>query len=58
MAKSPTRDDEQQVVVRMPTELHAALVARSEMDERSMAQTIRFALRRYLASPPDMPTDT
>lgn len=42
-------DGEQQVVVRMPADLHAALKARSAKDERTVAQTIRYALRLYLA---------
>lgn len=37
------------VVIRVPTELHAALKARAAAEERSMAATIRHALRCYLA---------
>ena len=42
--------DLQQVVVRMPSALHAAIKERADQDERSMAQTIRHALRLYLRS--------
>jgi len=41
---------EQPMYVRLPRELHDAVKARSEQEERSMAQTIRFALRYYLQS--------
>jgi predicted HicB family RNase H-like nuclease len=51
MARSPGRPGQEQIVVRMPADLHAALVARSKAEERSMAQTIRYALRRYLSTP-------
>lgn len=42
---------EQQVVVRMPNELHAAAVERAKAEERSLAQLIRYACRRYLDTP-------
>ncbi|MGO9583565.1 MAG: ribbon-helix-helix protein, CopG family [Acidimicrobiales bacterium] len=38
----------QPVVVRMPADLHKALKAKAEREERSMAQTIRYALRQYV----------
>lgn len=34
--------------VRLPAELHEAVKLRSQQDERTMAQTIRLALRFYL----------
>lgn len=45
--------DLQQVVVRMPSTLHAAIKERADQDERSMAQTIRHALKVYLGRPPE-----
>jgi hypothetical protein len=36
----------------MPADLHAAIKAKAASEERSMAQTIRFALREY-AQPSD-----
>lgn len=44
-------DAQQQVLVRMPAELHAAVKERAAAEERSMAQAIRFAIRRYLDEP-------
>lgn len=41
-------DDVQATYVRLPKELHQAVKDRSEADERTMAQTIRLALRMYL----------
>jgi predicted HicB family RNase H-like nuclease len=41
----------QQVMVRMPPELHAEVKQRAEDEERSVAQTIRRAVRLYLAAP-------
>lgn len=38
----------QHLVVRLPPDLHAAVKARAKEEERSIAQTIRFALKRYL----------
>lgn len=40
---------DQPMYVRLPVELHAAIKADAERNERTMAQTIRYALRRYLA---------
>jgi hypothetical protein len=34
--------------VRLPVELHEAVKERAQQDERTMAQTIRVALRFYL----------
>jgi type II secretory pathway component PulC len=39
---------EQPMYVRLPVELHDAVKQRSAVDERTMAQTIRVALRYYL----------
>ena len=39
------------VMIRMPAELHAAIKERAEADERSMAGTIRHALREYVGQP-------
>lgn len=36
-------------VIRMDEELHDAVKARAALEERSMAQLIRWALRCYLA---------
>jgi hypothetical protein len=41
-------DDVQPTYVRLPKELHQAVKDRSAADERTMAQTIRLALRMYL----------
>lgn len=38
-----------ELVVRMPADLHAAVKADSEANERHIAGTIRLALRQYLA---------
>lgn len=43
-----TRETFQPVLVRMPPELHQAIKQRAEDEERTMAQTIRRALKRYL----------
>lgn len=37
-----------ELVVRLPPDLHAAVKARAENDERSIAATVRYALRLYL----------
>jgi hypothetical protein len=39
----------QPMYVRLPRDLHVAVKARAVDDERTMAQTIRHALRLYLA---------
>ena len=41
---------EQPTYVRLPTELHEAVKARSQEEDRTMAQTIRVALRYYLSN--------
>ena len=43
--------DDQVVNVLLPRDLHAAIKERAEVEDRSMAATIREALRCYLASP-------
>lgn len=39
---------DQPVNVRLPRELHEAVLSRAEVEDRTMAQTIRVALRYYL----------
>ena len=39
---------DQPVNVRLPKELHEAVLTRAEAEDRTMAQTIRVALRYYL----------
>lgn len=46
------QDDSQQVMVRMPPELHQAVKDRAELEDRTMSQTIRHAVKRYLATEP------
>lgn len=48
MAAPPDRY--QVVNVRLPRDLHQAILERAEADDRTMAQTIRVALRYYLAN--------
>jgi hypothetical protein len=43
--------DVKELVVRLPADLHAQVVARAKEEERSIAATIRVALRLYLKSP-------
>jgi hypothetical protein len=43
-----TTDTVQPTYVRLPAELHAEVKQRAEVEERTMAQTIRLALRYYL----------
>lgn len=45
-------DSEKQVVIRISNELYDEVKTRSAQDERSIAQTVRYALRQYLATPP------
>jgi hypothetical protein len=40
----------QPTVVRLPADLHQAVRERSARDDRTMAQTIRRAVRQYLDS--------
>jgi hypothetical protein len=39
---------DQPVNVRLPRDLHEAVLSRAEVEDRTMAQTIRIALRYYL----------
>lgn len=41
----------EQVMVRMPPEMHAAIKAHAAENDRTMAAEIRRAIRRYLAAP-------
>lgn len=45
---------DQPFVVRMPVELHAALKDAAARDDRSMAQAIRYAIRRYIDTVPEV----
>lgn len=38
-------------LLRLPPDLHAALAARSKLEDRSMAAIARTAIRRYLTTP-------
>lgn len=40
----------QPTVVRLPPEMHEAVKRRAEEEDRTMAQTIRRAVRQYLAT--------
>lgn len=42
-------DSRQQLNVKLEPELYDQIKQASERDERSVAQTVRYALRRYLA---------
>jgi len=42
--------DETSLTVRLPNELHAEIKERSRADERTVAQTIRHAIKVYLRS--------
>jgi hypothetical protein len=44
-------DDFQQVIVRVPAEMHRAVKERAEAEERTMSQVMRRALREYLQVP-------
>ena len=39
---------DQPVNVRLPRDLHEAVLSRADQEDRTMAQTIRVALRYYL----------
>ena len=39
----------QQMIVRLPPDMHRAVKDRAEREERTVSQTIRRALRLYLA---------
>jgi predicted DNA-binding protein len=40
----------EQVLVRMPPDLHRRLKERAAEDERTMAQAVRYAVRLYLGT--------
>ena len=40
--------EHQQLIVRMPAELHAAIRDQADADDMTMAQLVRRALREYL----------
>lgn len=40
----------QPTIVRLPADLHQAVRERAERDDRTMAQTIRRAVKQYLAN--------
>jgi len=42
------KTDTKELVVRIPVDLHAEVKERAEQEERSIAQTVRYALRQYL----------
>ncbi|MGH9229526.1 MAG: ribbon-helix-helix protein, CopG family [Acidimicrobiales bacterium] len=48
MADTATKE----LVVRLPEELHAEVKERAQREERTIAQTIRLALRQYLRTEP------
>lgn len=39
---------DQPINVRLPRELHEAVLARAEAEDRTLAQTVRVAIRYYL----------
>lgn len=43
---------DQPVNVRLPRDLHEAIIARAKAEDRTMAQLVRVALRYYLANAP------
>jgi len=52
-AKGPDPKQElQPVVIRLPVEMHQQLKDRAAEEERTMAQTVRRALKRYLEQTP------
>lgn len=53
MAGEPRKNRE--LVVRMPPDLWQQVKDRSDAEERTVAQTIRLALKRYLRTPTQGP---
>jgi len=45
---STTEENYQQVMVRMPADMHAAVKERAVEEDRTMSHTIRRAVRLYL----------
>lgn len=41
---------EEQIAVRLPRETHEELKRQAAADERTVAQTVRLAIRQYLAA--------
>lgn len=48
--RTPDPSTERPMYVRLPAELHEAVKARATEEDRTMAQTIRVALRYYLSN--------
>lgn len=46
----PNKPEDRPMYVRLPADLHDAVKGRATEEDRTMAQTIRVALRYYLAS--------
>lgn len=55
MSDQPGRT-ERVVNVRLPADLHCAVQNRAKAEDRTMAQTIRVAIRHYLQSTNSTPT--
>jgi hypothetical protein len=51
-----TERTEQPMYVRLPVDLHQAVKERSAEDDRTMAQSVRVALRYWLANTEPVPT--
>jgi hypothetical protein len=45
---APAKLHDQPINIRLPRELHQEVLDRSAADERTLAQTVRVALRYYL----------
>ena len=55
LAQAPDQQ-QQQLIVRMPSELHSAVRHRADTDDLTMAQVVRRALRQYLGDDDRVPT--
>ncbi len=42
-------DMTEQIMVRLPPDLHEQLKAEADRDERTVAQTVRLAIKQYLS---------
>lgn len=51
-AMDSDRTETKEVMVRLPTDLHAQVKERAVEEERSMASTIRIAIKQYLKTSP------
>lgn len=49
-ASGTNESEDRPMYVRLPAELHSAVKARAAEEDRTMAQTIRVALRFYLSN--------